>query len=159
MIDIAIGKDSVVRHDAAAKKMKVTPLAQLTGKDGLTTQTGLIVVRSADAAQESRTCSGYRILFGTAECDEKFAAPRSAARSAGVELPAAEKPPKRPQSCSDGACKIIEWGDNETGRRGDLQLRRAAVGRLRHDQEGRPAGRRRDRAGAVHHGVCHRSRR
>src|SRR5205807_1779387 len=40
-IDIAIGKDSVVRHDAQTKKIKVTPVGQLTGKDGQTTQTGL----------------------------------------------------------------------------------------------------------------------
>src|SRR5882757_8810349 len=62
-IDIAIGKDSVVRYDAAAKEMKVTPLAQLTGKDGKTTQTGLIVVRSSDPAHEVSDLRGYRILF------------------------------------------------------------------------------------------------
>src|SRR5450432_2976832 len=62
-IDIAIGKDSVVRNDAAAMKLGVTPLAQLTDKDGKTTQTGLIVVRSADAAQAVSDLRGYRILF------------------------------------------------------------------------------------------------
>ncbi len=111
-IDIAIGKDSVVRHDAAAAKMKVTPLAQLSGKDGVTTQTGLIVVRSADAAQKVEDLRGYRILFGTTECDEKFAASRMLLASAGVEFPAVDKS-ETTQSCSDGACKIIEWGDKE----------------------------------------------
>jgi ABC-type phosphate/phosphonate transport system substrate-binding protein len=111
-IDIAIGKDSVVRHDAAAAKMKVTPLAQLSGKDGVTTQTGLIVVRSADPAQKVDDLRGYRILFGTTECDEKFAAPRALLTSAGVDFPAVDKT-ETTQSCSDGACKIIEWGDKE----------------------------------------------
>ncbi|HJQ79693.1 MAG TPA: PQQ-binding-like beta-propeller repeat protein [Lacipirellulaceae bacterium] len=111
-IDIAIGKDSVVRHDAAAAKMKVTPLAQLSGKDGITTQTGLIVVRSADPAQKVEDLRGYRILFGTTECDEKFSAPRAMLASAGVEFPAVDKS-ETTQSCSDGACKIIEWGNKE----------------------------------------------
>ena len=79
-IDIAIGKDSVVRHDAAAMKLAVTPLARLTGKDGRTTQTGLIVVRAADPAQRVEDLRGYRILFGKAECDEKFAAAAGDAR-------------------------------------------------------------------------------
>lgn len=112
VVDIAIGKDSVVRHDAAAMKMKVAPLAQLTGKDGLTTQTGLIVVRSADPAQSIADLRGYRILFGTAECDEKFAAPRNLLAGVGVEIPAVEAT-ETTQACSDGACKIIEWGESE----------------------------------------------
>jgi ABC-type phosphate/phosphonate transport system substrate-binding protein/outer membrane protein assembly factor BamB len=112
VIDIAIGKDSVVRHDAAAKKIKVTPVAQLTGKDGLTTQTGLIVVRSGDPAQAIDDLRGYRILFGTTECDEKFAAPRQLLAGVGVEMRTAAAA-ETTQSCSDGACKIIEWGDAE----------------------------------------------
>jgi outer membrane protein assembly factor BamB len=111
-IDIAIGKDSVVRHDAAAMKIKVTPVALLSGKDGLTTQTGLIVVRSGDAAKTVEDLRGYRVLFGTAECDEKFAAARSLLAGVDVELPPANTS-ETTQSCSDGACKIIEWGDSE----------------------------------------------
>lgn len=111
-IDIAIGKDSVVRHDAAAMKMKATPVALLSGKDGLTTQTGLIVVRSGDAAKTIEDLRGYRVLFGTAECDEKFAAARSLLTEVDVELPAA-KASETTQSCSDGACKIIEWGESQ----------------------------------------------
>ena len=111
-IDIAIGKDSVVRYDAAAKQMKVTPLAQLTGKDGKTTQTGLIVVRSSDPAHEVSDLRGYRILFGPRECDEKFSAARLLLTAAGVTVP----PPETAETsaaCSDGACKIIDWGDSQ----------------------------------------------
>jgi len=111
-IDIAIGKDSVVRHDAAAMKLGVTPIAALTGKDGKTTQTGLIVVRSGDAAETVEDLQGYRILFGTAACDEKFATARATLAAAGVEL-AAPAAAETTEACSDGACKIIEWGDRE----------------------------------------------
>ena len=88
-IDIAIGKDSVVRSDAKTEKMTVTPVARLTGKDGLTTQFGLIVVRSADPAKKLEDLEGYRILFGPKECDEKFAAPRNLLSGAGIEIPGA----------------------------------------------------------------------
>jgi ABC-type phosphate/phosphonate transport system substrate-binding protein/outer membrane protein assembly factor BamB len=111
-IDIAIGKDSVVRHDAKAAKLKVTPLACLTGQDGKTTQNGMIVVRSGDPAQHLDELQGYRILFGPQECDEKFAAARQALVGAGVEVPAVEAA-EMSQACSDGACKIIEWGDTQ----------------------------------------------
>jgi outer membrane protein assembly factor BamB/ABC-type phosphate/phosphonate transport system substrate-binding protein len=111
-IDIAIGKDSVVRHDAAATKMKVTALAQLTGKDGKTTQTGLVVVRSSDAAHAVCDLRGYRILFGPRECDEKFAAARLLLTAAGVTVPPPESA-ETSAACSDGACKIIDWGDSQ----------------------------------------------
>jgi len=111
-IDIAIGKDSVVRYDAGKANMAVTPLAQLTGKDGLKTQTGLIVVRSADSAQTVEDLHGYRILFGTLECDEKFGAARELLASVDVEVPEVGQS-ETMALCSDGACKIIEWGDRE----------------------------------------------
>lgn len=110
VIDIAIGKDSVVRADAANAKLKVTPIARLTGLDGLTTQTGLVVVRSADAAKRLEDLRGYRVIYGPSECDEKFAAARKLLKSAGLEIPPVRSM-ETSASCSDGACKIIEWGD------------------------------------------------
>ncbi len=112
VIDIAIGKDSVVRYDGAAKKIKVTPVARLTGQDGIATQTGLIVVRSSDPARRLEDLHGYRILFGPRDCDEKFAAARRSLSNAGVEAPPVEAS-ETMQACSDGACKIIEWGDTQ----------------------------------------------
>src|SRR4051812_47992252 len=91
VIDIAIGKDSVVRSDAAAAKLRITPVARLTGQDGLTTQTGLIVVRSADRAQRVEDLQGYQVLFGPRECDEKFAAPRKLLEKAGIKIPSVAK--------------------------------------------------------------------
>ncbi len=109
---LIIGKDSVVRAHAGERDWKVAPLARLTGKDGKTTQTGLIVVRSTDPAKSVKDLAGYRILYGPPACDEKFAAARKLLEEAGVEVVAAEAA-ETTVACSDGACKIIEWGDSE----------------------------------------------
>lgn len=111
-VHIFVGKDSVVRADAAKLKINVQPVAQLTGKEGGTTQTGLVVVRSGDSAQKITDLSGYRILYGPPECDEKFAAPRALLAEAGINVVAAEQA-ETSAACSDGACKIIELGDSQ----------------------------------------------
>src|SRR5204863_3491936 len=72
--DLIIGKDSVVRAGAKEASLGVTPLAALSGKDGKTTQTGLVVVPAADPALLVSDLKGYRILFGPSDCDEKHAA-------------------------------------------------------------------------------------
>lgn len=105
--DLIIGKDSVVRFDAKRSKLKLQPIAMLSGKEGETTQKGLIVVRGTDPAQSLGDLKGYRILFGPKHCEEKFGAARKVLQAAGVEL--AEKP-EISEACSDGACQIIEWG-------------------------------------------------
>jgi outer membrane protein assembly factor BamB/ABC-type phosphate/phosphonate transport system substrate-binding protein len=110
--DLIIGKDSVVRSDSQKAGYKVTAIGRLTDQEGRATQTGLIVVRSADSAQQVADLNGYRILFGPADCDEKFRAPRAFLQQAGVDiLPASQA--ETSNACSDGACKIIEWGDKE----------------------------------------------
>ncbi|MGI9455986.1 MAG: PQQ-binding-like beta-propeller repeat protein [Aeoliella sp.] len=109
---IIIGKDSVIRSDAAKLDIEPVALVRLTGKEGKTTQTGLIVVRGSDSAQTAKDLSGYRILFGPPECDEKFAAARALLVDVGIEIVAAELA-ETSSACSDGACKIIEWGDSE----------------------------------------------
>ena len=60
-IDVIIGKRSVVRFDAKISKLDVRPAMMLTGQDGKTSVTGLIVVRKDDAAM--RTC-GSEGLYG-----------------------------------------------------------------------------------------------
>ncbi|MCA9235604.1 MAG: PQQ-binding-like beta-propeller repeat protein [Planctomycetales bacterium] len=111
-VDLVIGKDSVVRAEGKRLKLKPALLARLTGKDGKTTQHGLVVVRSADAAREIADLAGYRILFGPADCDEKFAAARKLLAAAGVKTLPADKC-ETSEACSDGATKIIEWGDSQ----------------------------------------------
>lgn len=104
---IIVGKDSVVRSDAKKAKLSLEPVANLTGKDGSITQTGLIVVRTADPAKNVSDLKDYRIFFGPAECDEKYAAPLALLTASGYKTPAKIE---ISNACSDGACKIIELG-------------------------------------------------
>ncbi len=103
--DIVIGKYSVVLSDAKRTGQTLTPVASLTGKDGKTTQTGLILVRQNDPARSVDDLRGYRIFFGTADCDEKLAAPARLLKSRGVTIP--EKPETYP-ACSDSAAALLE---------------------------------------------------
>jgi ABC-type phosphate/phosphonate transport system substrate-binding protein len=103
--DIVIGKHSVVLSDAKRMSQTMTPLASLTGKDGKTTQTGLILVRTGDKAQSVDDLVGYRIFFGTPDCDEKLAAPAKLLKEHGVTIP--EKPETYP-ACSDSAAALLE---------------------------------------------------
>jgi len=103
--DLVIGKSSVVRHDAAKNKLAAAPLAMLTGKDGSTEQTGLIVVPADDPAKSVADLKGYRIIFGPAECDEKHAAALALLKKHGVTPPAELE---TSAACSDGATMILE---------------------------------------------------
>jgi ABC-type phosphate/phosphonate transport system substrate-binding protein len=105
--DLIIGKHSVVLHDAQASGLAIRPLASLTGLDGQTTMTGLIVVRAKDAAQSVADLAGYRIFFGPSYCDEKFAAPQALLDKHAVPPPAtAESYP----TCGNASLKLIELG-------------------------------------------------
>ena len=107
--DLVIGKESVVRHDARQAQLPLRPVARLTGKDGATTQTGLIIVRADDPAQSLADLQGYRFLFGPTDCAEKYGAARDLLTDAGIALP---EQPETSAACSEGACKIIEWGND-----------------------------------------------
>ncbi|MEZ6064442.1 MAG: PhnD/SsuA/transferrin family substrate-binding protein [Planctomycetaceae bacterium] len=131
--DLVIGKHSVVEFDAKKLKRSFVPVASLTGTDGQTTQTGLIVVRKADAANEVADLDGYRIFFGPEECDEKSAAPRQLLMKQGVSLPA--KVETYP-ACSNAATALVELDPERQGGCRHLQLRSTTARRLRHDQEG-----------------------
>ena len=110
-IDIVVGKDSVVRADAVKHKLALTPIAQLTGKDGKTTQTGLIVVPANDPAQNVADLVDYRVIFGAPDCAEKFSAARNLLTGAGVAVPAI-KESETSAACSDGATLILELTDD-----------------------------------------------
>jgi len=113
--DLVIGKQSVVRADAKQAGRKLIAIARLTGKDGKTTQTGLIVVPKADPAKIITDLKGYRIVFGPTECDEKHAAALALLEANGIDPPAR---PETSAACSDGATRILELGP---------QVRAAAV--------------------------------
>ncbi|WP_010583336.1 PhnD/SsuA/transferrin family substrate-binding protein [Schlesneria paludicola] len=103
--DLIIGKHSVVLADAKESKLTVEPVAQLTGKDGKTTQTGLFIVRTPDKAKSMADLAGYRILFGPADCDEKSAAPMALLKKSGHAIPT---PVETSPSCSDAAKALLE---------------------------------------------------
>lgn len=103
--DLIIGKDSVVRADAAEHKFTVDPIARLTDQLGETNQHGLIVVAKDDPAKKVADLAGYRILFGPKECDEKHAAAMKLLKKAQVAIP---QKLEIDQSCSDGAAKVVE---------------------------------------------------
>ena len=106
-VDLIIGKRSVVEFDARASNLGVTPIGSLSGKDGVTTQQGLIVVPTKDPAKNVADLKGYRILFGPEECDEKHKAALALLKQHGVESPAKLE---TCSACSDGATKILELG-------------------------------------------------
>ena len=106
-VDLIIGKRSVVEFDARAIQATITPLASLSGKDGIATQHGLIVVPSADPAKTVADLKGYQIYFGPEDCDEKHKAALALLKENGVPIP--EKL-ETCSACSDGATKILELG-------------------------------------------------
>jgi outer membrane protein assembly factor BamB len=110
--DLIIGKRSVVEFDAKRSAIDVTPLAALTGKDGATTQRGLIVVPAADPAKTVADLTGYRLIFGPAECNEKHAAALALLQENGVETPAELE---TAAACDEGATKILEAGTDFRG--------------------------------------------
>lgn len=103
--DLLIGKDSVVRATSPESKVTVTHLAALAGKDGKTTQTGLICVAAADKALTPADLKGYTIYFGTADAEEKNGAAVKIFKDFGVELPAKLE---TCIACTDGATKVID---------------------------------------------------
>ena len=110
--DLVIGKCSVVEFDARKNKLHATCLAMLTDKEGLTTQTGLIVVPKDDPAKSPADLKDYRIVFGPEECAEKHSAALALLKRHGVDAPAElETSP----ACSDGACLILEAGPKHRG--------------------------------------------
>ncbi|MHC4737238.1 MAG: PhnD/SsuA/transferrin family substrate-binding protein, partial [Planctomycetota bacterium] len=94
-VDLLIGKESVVRFDAAEIKMTVRPIARLTDKSGTTNLRGLFVVRHNDPAKSAEDLKGYKILFGPEYDAEKSTA-------------AIPKQVKTNPSCSTAAVAVVE---------------------------------------------------
>jgi ABC-type phosphate/phosphonate transport system substrate-binding protein len=112
--DLVIGKYSVVQAGAKKHNLAMTPVAALTGKDGTTTQTGLVVVPAKDPALTIADLKGYRIIFGPEDCDEKHAAALTLLKDNGVTPKEREVQPKAKvetcSACSDGAETILQLG-------------------------------------------------
>lgn len=105
--DIVIGKRSVVAAQAKRLSLPLKSALSLTGKDGKTTQNGLIVVPAADPAKSLSDLKDYRIIFGVPDCDEKYGAALTLLKKHGVTPP---KDLETCAACSDGATTILELG-------------------------------------------------
>jgi hypothetical protein len=103
--DLVVGKDSVVRKQSAKAGLKLAHAARLTGLDGKTTQTGLILVVAEDPALSVADIKGYTLYLGPDDCDEKSLAATNLIVESGLEKP---KEPKTCSACDEGALKIIE---------------------------------------------------
>lgn len=108
--DVVIGKHSVAVAESKAKSLSLQPVAQLTGLDSRTTQTGLVVVRAADPAILVDDLTGYRIIFGPSNCDEKYAAPRQLLLDSEIELPTESE---TASACSVAAKRMLEFPKDE----------------------------------------------
>jgi ABC-type phosphate/phosphonate transport system substrate-binding protein len=107
-VDLVIGKQSVILHDAKTAGLDLKKVAMLSGKDGLTTQRGLVVVASADPAKQISDLKDYRIYFGPKECDEKHAAAMRLLNKEGVAIP---ETLDTAVACDEGAIKILELAE------------------------------------------------
>lgn len=104
-VALVIGKESVVRSDAADRGLPLAPLCRLTDREGRTTLTGVFVVRKNDPARTLADLSGRRVFFGPADSDEKHRAALAALAQAGV------KPPEKPETkagCTESAACVVE---------------------------------------------------
>jgi ABC-type phosphate/phosphonate transport system substrate-binding protein/outer membrane protein assembly factor BamB len=104
-LDLIIGKNSVVRAQAAAANIPVSPLAMLTGRDGKTTLTGLFIVRSDDPAKRTADLKGRKILFGLPACEEKHSAAFAAMKSLSLPLP---DKPETMATCNQTGLAVLE---------------------------------------------------
>ncbi len=107
--ELIIGKDSVVRSDAATAKLSIEPLAQLTDTQGSVLQHGLFVVHASSKASSLLDLEGYSLLFGPDDCDEKAAAPKAVL--ADIELN--YKIGETCSSCSIAAKMLKELGPDK----------------------------------------------
>ena len=104
-VHLVIGKESVIQHDAASAGLELNKVAMLTGKDGLTTQRGLVVVPASDPAMQISDLRDVRIYFGPKECDEKHSAALRLFVKHGVDQPAKLE---TAVACDEGAINILD---------------------------------------------------
>jgi outer membrane protein assembly factor BamB len=102
---IVVAKCSVVEHDAAGAGFKYRALCRLTDKEGSTMLTGYFVAKASDPATKLEDVAGRRVLFGSANADEKYSAALEAMKTAGVPAP---KVIETRAACSDAAMDVVD---------------------------------------------------
>lgn len=126
VIDLVVGKDSVIRYDAAKAKCHYQQIAALTGKDDSTTFTGLFVVPAGDPAKKLSDLAGYRILFGPSYAIEKHGAAIVALEKALGETVKVTEDNVR-GSCAQSAIEAIEAKDETPPTAGVISSYAAAL--------------------------------
>lgn len=104
--DLVIGKHSVILHDAKSLNLVFEPIARLTGTNGDVNQHGLIVVPKKDAAQSVNDLSGYRLLLGGKEAEEKSGAALRLLEQHGVSVP--QQHQEVFAACSEAATRLLK---------------------------------------------------
>ncbi len=84
---VVIGKQTMVAHDLKNSPHEAERIAMLTGLEGKTTLTGLLVVRADDPAQSVKDIAGSRIVFGPSFEHEKSLAAFELLKAEGVAVP------------------------------------------------------------------------
>lgn len=103
--DVVIGKDSVVRADAAKRGATLVAAWSLTDAAGSTETRGLFVVPADDSAQSLDELIDYAVYVGRPEHVEKHARALDALRTAGLPDPFDTH---EFGSCSDAAATMLE---------------------------------------------------
>lgn len=102
---VIIGKDSVVRADAAAAGLSLAAVGSLTDKTGSVTTRGVFVVAAEDDAESLDEVIDYAIYTGRPEHAEKHSLAIDALRRAGLPDPFDTHDF---DSCSDAASEMLE---------------------------------------------------
>ena len=102
---LVIGKDSVVRHDAKALDMTVSPLARLKGLDGTTDLHGLFIAMTDSPVKRLEDIRDQRLRFGPPGSIEKDGLARDALTGAGIPIPA---PLPRSADCTAAALAVVD---------------------------------------------------
>lgn len=102
---VVIGKQTMVEHDLKQGAHEAERVAMLTGLEGKTTLTGLLIVRDNDPAQSVKDIAGSRIVFGPSFEHEKSLAAFDLLKAEGVAVP--EKLETAP-GCNVAALRVFE---------------------------------------------------
>jgi ABC-type phosphate/phosphonate transport system substrate-binding protein len=106
--DLFIGQESTIRLQlAATTDLRAIPVAALTGKDGTSSFTGLIVVAAADPANSAGDLKGYRFLFGPPDADERYSSILNLLTDLSVPVPERNKRETGATS-AEAASKVLE---------------------------------------------------
>jgi len=102
-VELLVGKQSVIKSQAAKLNVPLRPLAMLSGTDGKTTLTGLFIVRNEDPAKTLADLKGRKMLFGLPDADEKYSAALASLKAAEVPVPAE---PETRTACNHAAVDV-----------------------------------------------------